>query len=171
MLINNLRMRKLIMSVTLISAAFLMSCGGDEEKKESVKIGGYGKTTTNNAANTKSNTPTIDLSNKGVGPIKSLELPETIDMAMAEEGRDLYKAKCSACHKVDKRFIGPSPIGVLKRRSPEWVMNMILDPEGMVKNDPIAKQLLIEYNGSPMANQSLTEEEARKILEFFRTLD
>jgi hypothetical protein len=47
---------------------------------------------------------------------------------------------------------------------------MILDPEGMVKNDPIAKQLLIDYNGSPMANQSLTEEEARAILEYFRTL-
>ena len=164
-------MRKLIKSVALICAVLLISCGGEDEKKEQVKIGGYGKTTSNSGAATKSNTPTIDLSNKGVGPIKSLELPETIDMAMAEEGRDLYKAKCSACHKVDKRFIGPSPIGVLKRRSPEWIMNMILDPEGMVKNDPIAKQLLIEYNGSPMANQSLTEEEARKILEFFRTLD
>lgn len=171
MLINSLRMRKLIKSATLVCAVFLMSCGGDEEKKEQVKIGGYGKTTTNKTAGSKSNEATIDLANKGVGPVKNLDLPETIDMAMAEEGKNLYKTKCSACHKVDKRFIGPSPIGVMKRRSPEWIMNMILDPEGMVKNDPIAKQLLIEYNGSPMANQSLTEEEARKILEFFRTLE
>jgi len=50
-------------------------------------------------------------------------------------------------------------------------MNMILDPEGMVKNDPVARALLIEFNGSPMANQSLTEEEARNILEYFRTLE
>ena len=49
-------------------------------------------------------------------------------------------------------------------------MNMILDPEGMVNNDPLAKQLLLEYNGSPMANQNLTEDEARSILEYFRTL-
>ncbi len=47
---------------------------------------------------------------------------------------------------------------------------MILNPEEMVAKDPIAKQLLIEYNGSPMANQSLEQEEARKILEYFRTL-
>lgn len=164
-------MRKLIKSIALICAVLLISCGGDDEKKEQVKIGGYGKTTSNKTTNSESNAPAIDLSNKGVGPITNVVLPETIDMAMVEEGKNLYKTKCSACHKVDKRFIGPSPIGILKRRSPEWIMNMILDPEGMVKNDPIAKQLLIEFNGSPMANQSLTEEEARKILEFFRTLD
>ena len=58
----------------------------------------------------------------------------------------------------------------MERRSPEWIMNMILDPEQMVAKDPIARQLLIEFNGSPMANQSLTEAEARTILEYFRTL-
>jgi hypothetical protein len=49
-------------------------------------------------------------------------------------------------------------------------MNMILNPEQMVKEDPIAKKLLVEYNMAPMANQNLTEEQARKILEYFRTL-
>jgi hypothetical protein len=49
-------------------------------------------------------------------------------------------------------------------------MNMILNPEEMTKNDPLAKALLIEFNGSPMANQNLTEEEARQVLEYFRTL-
>lgn len=170
MLINNLTLKYLIKSLTLICLIFLLSCGGSEEKKEQVKIGSYKKETTNKSSDSKSKSATIDLSNKGVGPIKNVELGETIDQAMAEEGRNLYKVKCTACHKVDKKFIGPSPIGVLERRSPEWIMNMILDPEGMVKNDPIAKQLLIEYNGSPMANQSLTEAEARSILEYFRTL-
>ena len=112
----------------------------------------------------------IDLNNKGVGPIKSLPLDDTIDDMMAAVGLELFKSKCAACHKADKKFIGPAPKGIFERRSPEWVMNMILDPEGMTKNDPIAKQLLIEYNGSPMANQGLTEEEARAILEYFRTL-
>ena len=168
MIFNNLKMKYLIKSLALIFVFFTMSCGGGEEKKEQVKIRSYKKETTNKSSDSKS--ATIDLSNKGVGPIKNLELGETIDQAMAEEGRNLYKVKCTACHKVDKKFIGPSPIGVLERRSPEWIMNMILDPEGMVKNDPIAKQLLIEYNGSPMANQSLTEAEARSILEYFRTL-
>jgi hypothetical protein len=59
----------------------------------------------------------------------------------------------------------------MDRRSPEWIMNMILNPEQMVKEDPIAQQLLVEYNMAPMANQGLTEDQARKIVEYFRTLN
>ena len=50
-------------------------------------------------------------------------------------------------------------------------MNMILNPEEMVINDPIAKDLLIKFNGAPMANQNLDEDQARAILEYFITLD
>ena len=59
----------------------------------------------------------------------------------------------------------------MERRAPEWVLNMILNPEGMIAQDPIAKQLLAEANGAPMANQHLTEEQARAILEYFRTIE
>jgi mono/diheme cytochrome c family protein len=104
---------------------------------------------------------------KGVGPITSIELGE-IDEALVEKGKEVYKANCTACHKMKKRFVGPSLDGVTSRRSPEWIMNMILNPEEMVKEDETAKALLMEYS-APMANQSLTEEEARAILEFFRT--
>ena len=78
--------------------------------------------------------------------------------------------KCTACHKVDEKFIGPPPAGIMERRSPEWIMNMILNPEEMIAKDPVAIKLLAEYNFAPMANQSLTEDEARAILEYFRTL-
>ncbi len=110
------------------------------------------------------------LENKGVGPITSVELGATVDQAMADKGKAVYDKMCTACHKATEKFIGPAPTGILDRRSPEWVMNMILNPEKMVKEDPIAKKLLMEFNGSPMANQNLTEEEARQVLEYFRTL-
>jgi len=163
-------MKYLMKLIAVVFVSLLVSCGGGEEKKEKkqVKIGATKKEVKKTTSDTK--TPMIDLNNKGVGPIKNMDLPEAIDEGMAATGAGIFKMKCTACHKANKKFIGPSPVGVLERRAPEWVMNMILDPEGMVKNDPIAKQLLIEYNGSPMANQSLTEEEARAILEYFRTL-
>lgn len=109
------------------------------------------------------------MQNKGIGPIKSVELGE-IDPLLAAEGLKVFESMCTACHKVDKKFIGPSPKDILSRRSPEWVMNMILNPEVMIKEDPIAKKLLMEANGAPMANQNLTEEQARAVLEYFRTL-
>ena len=109
------------------------------------------------------------MANKGIGPITSVSLGP-IDEAMVAEGQALYEELCSACHKPTEKFIGPAPAGIISRRSPEWIMNMILNPEQMVREDPIAKQLLIEYNMAPMANQGLNEDQARKILEYFRTL-
>ena len=50
-------------------------------------------------------------------------------------------------------------------------MNMILNPERMLAEDPLAKKVMVENNMAVMANQNLTEEEARAILEYFRSLD
>ena len=107
------------------------------------------------------------MKNLGIGPVKSITLGE-IDEAMVTEGKAIFKLKCSACHKISKRVVGPALADITKRRSSEWIMNMILNPEEMVEKDPIAKKLLAEYL-APMANQSLTEKEARLILEYFRT--
>ncbi len=109
------------------------------------------------------------IQNKGIGPIKSVTLAAEIDQVLVKKGEEVHKRMCAACHKTDKRYIGPAPAGIMERRSPEWIMNMILNPEQMVKEDPIAKALLAEYL-APMANQNLTEEQARAILEYFRTL-
>jgi mono/diheme cytochrome c family protein len=105
---------------------------------------------------------------KGIGPIKSIELGE-FDAERAKKGEELYVLKCTACHTPEEEKLGPAPLGVLKRRTPEWIMNMILNPEEMALKDPIARGLLMQYN-TVMANQGLTEEEARTILEYFRTL-
>ena len=113
----------------------------------------------------------IDLQNKGIGPIDSISIGEEIDVDMARIGEELYTQKCIACHKVGSTFIGPPPDGILERRTPEWVMNMILNPEEMLQNDSLAKALFMEFDGQLMTNQQVTVEEARAMLEYFRTLD
>jgi len=166
-------MKKTLKIITVLFVTLLVSCGGKEEKKE--ETFSYKE----KAPTEKKETPKVeavkasekvDLTSKGVGPVTSLELPAEIDEAMVTKGADIFKKMCTACHRDGKKFIGPAPNGVLERRTPEWVMNMILNPEEMTKSDPLAKELLIEFNGSPMANQNLTEEEARAVLEYFRTL-
>ena len=147
--------------VLLLGVIFLYNCGGTGEQKQP---GATEKSAT--ATQTDPNDPKND---KGIGPVKQITLGE-INPAMVAEGETIYKQMCTACHKPEEKFIGPAPKGVLDRRSPEWIMNMILNPEEMVKSDPIAKKLLAEFNFAPMANQHLTEEQARKVLEYFRTL-
>ncbi|MDX1545135.1 MAG: cytochrome c [Christiangramia sp.] len=167
-------MKYFIKSLWAFSIMALISCGGKEEKKESdeLQLGNYSKKEEPAKPPTSTSSESmIDMDNKGIGPVKNLELPAEIDQEMAAKGKVIFDSKCLACHKPDKKFIGPAPKGVLDRRSPEWVMNMMLNPEEMIMKDPIAKQLLVEHNGSPMANQNLTEEDARQILEYFRTLD
>jgi mono/diheme cytochrome c family protein len=155
-------MKKLFLNAALIAACFLFTnCGNSGGETEEVE-----STPKPRLAGEEAD----PMENKGIGPVKSLKLPDTIDQEMAAEGEQIYTQFCTACHKPGEKFIGPAPKDVLTRRSPEWIMNMILNPEQMVKEDPIAKKLLVEYNMAPMANQGLTEEQARKILEYFRTL-
>lgn len=170
-------MKIIMKSLATLAIVTLISCGGKEEKKSNeIQIGqkpaateAPAETATISASDTKPS-ETVDLTNKGIGPIKNVELSPEIDQAMAAKGMEVYKNKCMACHKPDKKFIGPAPKNILKRRTPEWIMNMILNPEEMTQKDPLAHALLKEFNGSPMANQNLTEEEARQVLEYFRTL-
>ena len=152
-------MRKAILSVLSLSLIFMISCGDDKSKKETTK-----------KEDVKEEVVEVDpMKNKGIGPITSITLADEIDLELAKTGEEVYVKMCSACHKPTKRFVGPAPAGIMERRSPEWIMNMILNPDEMVQKDPIAKALLAEYL-SPMANQNLTEEQARAVLEYFRTL-
>ncbi|MDH5396937.1 MAG: cytochrome c [Cyclobacteriaceae bacterium] len=136
---------------------------------------GGGASSTDGAASGKEAGPPgsseVDpMDNIGIGPVKSVELGE-IDQAMAAEGEKTFNAMCTACHKAEEKYIGPAPKGIMSRRNPAWIMNMMLNPDEMVQKDPIAKKLLQEANLAPMANQNLTEEQARQILEYFRTLN
>ena len=107
----------------------------------------------------------------GVGPIKEINLSTSINRDLANNGEVLYASKCTMCHKFDQKTVGPALGNITIRRSPEWIMNMMLNPEVMVKENEAAKTLFTEYNNIPMINQNLSENEARSILEFLRQND
>lgn len=166
-------MKRVVFIFCSLSIMFLMSCGGGgsesseqtgttetkkEEKKEEVSQADLPPS------------KRVDLENKGVGPITNVDLPAEIDRKLAVEGKQIYDAKCIACHSVDKKLIGPPQKGILDRRTPEWVMNMIMNPTEMLAKDPLAKELLEEFNNSPMLDMGITEDEARALVEYFRTL-
>jgi cytochrome c len=155
---------KYFIVITLLSL-LTMACGGGEKKALPPPKHASESSTMASPEDAMKNWK----NNKGIGPVESITLGE-IDTQLAEEGSKIYQEMCTACHKTDKKFIGPAPKGLLDRRTPEWAMNMILNPDEMTQKDPIARQLLIEANGSPMANQNLTEDQARKVLEYIRTL-
>ncbi len=104
----------------------------------------------------------------GIGPVKEEMSLGPIDPQKVEKGQEIFKTKCATCHKMDKRFTGPALGGVLERRSPEYVMNQILNPEEMAKAHPAAKKLVAEYM-TIMTFQNVSRDDARAVLEFLRS--
>ena len=146
----------------------MISCGGKkEEKKDGFEVSRSKK---EGKKDVSSEGVLVDMDNVGIGPIKELTFPAEIDEEMAARGETQFNAICVACHMAEQRMIGPAMKGVYERRNPAWVMNMMLNPDGMLKDDPIAKALLKEYNNAIMLNQNLSEAEARDLAEYLRTL-
>ena len=143
--------------MVLIAALILMNCGGGDSepaKAAAPKLSPEGLTQ--------------DQIKHGIGPIGPLTLGPQDDV-LATTGAAVFELKCVACHKVNERLVGPPLAGVTARRSPAFIMNMILNPDEMVKKHPEIKKLLAEYY-VPMTFQNVTEDDARAILEYLRTL-
>ena len=137
----------------------LAACGGGESEAPSEQAGATAETGGLTQAQLE----------KGIGPVENVSLSDQIDQDLAAQGEEIYNMKCTACHKMDQRYVGP-PLGdVTEQRTPEFIMNMMLNPEEMIQKHPVVKELLAQYM-TPMPNQSLTRDEARAILEHLRSV-
>ncbi|MCB0834640.1 MAG: cytochrome c [Bacteroidetes bacterium] len=150
---------KFLLVFSLAAVLFLnIGCGGDGEKVSA--------TPTKKPANPNGLTD-FEMTH-GTGPIKAkLELGP-IDQLTAKKGEKVFELKCYQCHRIDSRLVGPPLHDVLKRRQPEYVLNMILNPEGMLKKHPEAKKMLAQYL-TPMTFQNVSKDEAMMILEYLRS--
>jgi len=89
----------------------------------------------------------------------------------AEEGKTLYEQNCIACHTIGGgTLVGPDLQGVISRRDQDWLINFISAPDQMLaEGDPIATQLLEEYNNVAMPNLGLSETQVESILAYLET--
>lgn len=160
--------RATILSVLIASAVF----GACQSNKNNSAWSGKsenGSQATAATSATAAPATAATTSGKGIGPVDRVDVA-SLDESNRPNGAQLFQEKCSACHKLDEKYIGPALAGVTERRQPEWILNMILNPEVMIQQDPTAKALLAQYI-APMANQHLTREQAECILVYFREHD
>lgn len=107
----------------------------------------------------------------GIGPVtEPFALSSNIDTAQAKEGESIFESKCAMCHKLDERYVGPELGNVLAQRSPEYVVNMIMNPLEMTAKHPEARKMLGEYMNQ-MPYQNVTLVDAKKILEYLRSIE
>jgi mono/diheme cytochrome c family protein len=151
-----------LLTIGLISLGIFFTGCSKEDKENTEK--------TSESAQSQSSAPVEAADDgKGIGPIKTVTIG-AIDPKLVADGKKVFEAKCTACHNIETKKVGPALIGVTERRKPEWIMNMILNPGEMTQKDPTAKklysQLLVQ-----MANQNAGQDGARAILEYFRDND
>src|SRR5690606_14895479 len=152
-------MKKLATLIFL--SLFIISCGKKEKSGEDF------------STSTSTETPaTSDYDpQRGLGKYENMELPPNLDQQMAALGQKASGTKCLSCHKLNsERLVGPGWEGVTVRRTPEWIMNFITNPDPMIDVDP-ELQSQLEICLVRMPNQSVSDDEARSILEYMRKND
>src|SRR6478736_106 len=150
-------------SILAVSAllSMLVACGGSE-KTESA-----GGTTAEQPKSMVEEAPSYD-PHRGEGKwtAENVNMNESLNAEWVTSGESVAGVKCASCHKfTDEKLVGPGWKGVTTRRSPEWIMNFITNPDPMLDKDPQA-QAMLEICLVRMPNQSLSDAEARNILEF-----
>ena len=140
--------------------AFAMACGGGDTTSS----------TPTPAPGAMVKTPEASAPMAGLITADEVKLG-AIDQGMVAKGKEIYDVKCQACHSLGtNRVVGPGWKGVVEQRKPEWIMNMIVHTDAMLESDEQA-QALLEECLVRMPNQNLTQDDARHVLEFMRTLE
>jgi mono/diheme cytochrome c family protein len=66
-------------------------------------------------------------------------------------GKSLFNANCAACHKLDKKLVGPALGKISERREMDWLKAWIKNNNELrASGDADAIAIYEEYNGSPM---------------------
>ena len=83
-------------------------------------------------------------------------------------GESLFKSNCAACHKLDKKGVGPALRNVDEKYDREWLYKWIKNSQGLIKSgDSKAVALFKEYNNSVMTSfPGLSNEDIDNILSY-----
>lgn len=84
----------------------------------------------------------------------------------AANGKSLFNSQCAACHKLDKKVLGPALGDVTQRRDLEWLTAWIKNNQELRESgDADAIAIFEEYNGSVMpAFPGLSDQDVMDIL-------
>ena len=87
-----------------------------------------------------------------IGILTSITASAQSDEAV-QAGKKLFNANCAACHKLNKRAVGPALRGISSKYDREWLYSWIKNSTAMVKSgDAQAVAIYEEYNGSVMTS-------------------
>lgn len=94
----------------------------------------------------------------------------TFLFANANEGQDIFKGTCAACHTIGKgRLVGPDLLNISEKRSPDWLIAFIQSSQNVIKSgDADAVAIYKEYSNLLMPDNALSNGQANAVLNYIK---
>jgi cytochrome c551/c552 len=91
----------------------------------------------------------------------------------AAEGVTLFKQKCTSCHALNAKVVGPALKGVTERHSEEWLIKWTKNSQALIASgDPEAVKIFNEYKPAVMTPfPELTDEQVKSIFAYIKEGD
>lgn len=85
-----------------------------------------------------------------------------------DNGKKIFNAQCGACHKLDKKMVGPALSGIADKYSMDWIIAWTQDNAALrASGDKDAIAIFEEYNGAIMpAFPNLSEQDIKDIVAY-----
>ena len=88
-------------------------------------------------------------------------------------GEQIFQDYCASCHTIGKgTLVGPDLAGVTSRREESWLFRQIKEPNLLIEEkDPIAIQLLQEFDDMPMVELGLEDAEVKAVISYLKSIE
>lgn len=91
----------------------------------------------------------------------------------ANDGKQIFEQKCVGCHTIGGgKLAGPDLKGVTELRDIDWLTAWLKAPDQVLASgDPIATEMLIEFNNISMPNMGLSDSDVAALIAYFQQVD
>ena len=101
----------------------------------------------------------------------SLQLTTLHAQEDISEGKTIFTSRCTGCHAVDRRVVGPALKDVYNRHDSRWIVNFVHSSQAVIKSgDASAVKLFEENNQTVMPDhKDLSEPQIKNIMAYIRS--
>jgi len=87
-----------------------------------------------------------------------------------EAGKTIFNSRCTSCHAIDRRVIGPALKDVHNRHDEKWIVNFVHSSQTVIKGgDAVAVKLFQEYNQTVMPDhKDLSQAQIKNIIAYIK---
>lgn len=102
------------------------------------------------------------------GPENVVSAEQQVTQGSVTLGQTIFETQCTACHSIGAGDrVGPDLQGVTGRRDEAWLARWIAEPDKVLaEGDPIATQLLADFNNVPMPNLQLSTADVQNVIAY-----